>query len=161
MSLALDTHLFCAHKSHWPAVIVSGSYKYGVSDRQMNLFLFQVVSITRLTTFDMNTCTTSCSSQSVGPVAQSFNLLLQFLLAAQCEISPESIWPPDYGPTAEKYGLDTYDFIIVGAGTAGCLLADRLSEDGTTNVLLIEAGGDPPAESQVPFGWELCSKVFD
>lgn len=46
-----------------------------------------------------------------------------------------------------------YDTIIVGAGSAGCVLANRLSADPARRVLVLEAGGAAPLASDVPSDW--------
>jgi choline dehydrogenase len=51
----------------------------------------------------------------------------------------------------------TFDYIIIGAGTAGCLLANRLSADPGVRVLLIEAGGqDDYHWIHIPVGYLHC-----
>ncbi|KAL0860069.1 hypothetical protein ABMA27_010384 [Loxostege sticticalis] len=56
------------------------------------------------------------------------------------------MWPP----SATVTNGATYDFIIVGGGGAGSIIANRLTEESSLNILLIEAGGDPQLEAVLP-----------
>lgn len=103
----------------------------------------------------MEACLANVANSAVATGVTPANVfvhLIQALLTAQCSLR-EGIYPRDRSDEIAASNDGEFDFVIVGGGSAGSVLANRLTEIEDWKVLLIEAGEDPSILSEVPAGF--------
>jgi len=84
-------------------------------------------------------------------VVPEFLRLLNSLNREQCSMASRITYPKDYSLSIKNN--DEFDIILVGCGASGSVLAAKLSDEKNLNVLLLEAGGVPLMQSEIPGLW--------
>ncbi|XP_044763984.1 glucose dehydrogenase [FAD, quinone]-like [Coccinella septempunctata] len=104
----------------------------------------------------------SCLANSDLQSGSLFMLLINHLFASQCSLANPNLYPPD-GKSQIQDG-DHFDFIVVGAGSAGSVVTNVLVNSGKWKVLVLEAGGYPSITTEIPmlfFNIELTDQIWN
>ncbi|XP_045516650.1 glucose dehydrogenase [FAD, quinone]-like isoform X2 [Pieris brassicae] len=92
----------------------------------------------------------TCPSAFAGTSGHLFLSAITTLIATHCSLFDDYRWPTDHAQEILNKKDVTYDFIVIGAGSAGSLVAGQLSKANIGSVLLVEAGDDPGIDSEIP-----------
>jgi choline dehydrogenase len=87
-------------------------------------------------------------------------LALQLMTIANITLERQAI----FESLTHRTNIDqSYDYVVVGAGTAGSVVASRLSENPKHKVLVIESGGEESVQSDIPalYNFNLNDKAID
>ncbi|KAK9871962.1 hypothetical protein WA026_015208 [Henosepilachna vigintioctopunctata] len=90
----------------------------------------------------------SCPNSVTGDAGIFFLALINTLFTNQCQLGNKDDYPIDSGPTLVDN--EVFDYIIVGSGAAGSVVASELAKATQSRILLLEAGGYPSPTSDIP-----------
>ncbi|XP_014208795.2 glucose dehydrogenase [FAD, quinone]-like [Copidosoma floridanum] len=133
-----------------------GKEPFECRDSQTKIRLLHKISAT------MEACVaqTCASAATASSPAFLFTQLIKALLVAQCSITSQHDYPVDRTQEILDQNLN-FDFIVAGGGSAGSVLANRLTENPDWRVLLVEQGDDPSLASDIPGFQSLLRRTHE